>query len=136
MAQKLVDKNLKPISTEKPEEVSFTLKGNVNYELTLTPDQFSFRGQLSNENNMCHLMGVGQFLDYLIQEQSKPTLQKKDKMNPKRFQDVKSAKRVISHYSELIATALYEMQMEKLSKPDIKVVSNEEFLKKKLDLNT
>ena len=132
MAQKLVDKNLKPITTEKVEDPTFTLQGNVKYELELGPERFAYRGQISNENNMQSVMAVKQFMEYIIVEQSKPTTQKKDKLHPERLKDIKTTKKILEHYAELIATALYEIQLEKHNAPDIKIVSNEEFLNKNL----
>ncbi len=118
---------------EQPkEELAFTKAGVIKYELELQPNQFSYRSQISNDNNLCATMMTLQFIQFLIQEKSKPVLKKEDKPSPKEIQDLKTTERTLQRYSEQIASALYNLQLEEVNKPKLKIVTNEEFLNDKL----
>jgi hypothetical protein len=109
------------MSEEKEAETAkeFDLQGVIQYQLLLNPKRFSYRSQVSSENNLASIMYVDKMLEHIIKSQKNPLLKKVDKIDKQEFEYVLKAKRLMEIYSERLAEALYDIHEKKGSQPTI-----------------
>lgn len=116
---------------EEKKQTGFQLKGKINYELELFEEEFSFRTQVSNENNLCVLLSAKNILEAILHNQKSSALDKNKKLKPKEFNEVYIAHKTLCRYSEDLAAAVYQIQLKEDQKPKLKVVTTADILKSK-----
>lgn len=119
------------MSEEKKELPGFQLKGNINYEIELFDDKFSFRSQVSNENNLATLLSAKNIFEALMMHQKNPTLAKHQKLKPKEFNEIFIAHKVLDRYAQDLSAAVYQIQLKESEKPKLHIVTDADILKDK-----
>ena len=107
------------MSEEKQESKIFHLKGKMEYELEIEEHQFRYRGQVSNENNLAHLIAIRELTADFIKRQKNPALEKKQKISKKELEMVIATNRWTSMTSERLASSIYTKAVEKNLTPDL-----------------
>jgi len=112
------------------EKKVFYLKGKMDYEFEIAENQFTYRGQISTENNLVHLIAIRELTENLIKRQKHSDLSKKEKMPKDELMILKSTHRWTKLTSARLAAIIYKNAIDKELAPKIEVVPAMPNLKK------
>ena len=93
---------------KKESERCFALAGIINYEFDLRPNDFSFRSEVSIENNLANMLAVKNIVDALILKDKKS----KNKVQKTELEYLKKTSILMGKLSKDIAWHLYQNQLK------------------------
>lgn len=93
---------------EEKKERCFALAGTINYEFDLRPNDFSFRSEVSIENNLATMLAVKNIVDAMILKNKKS----KDRIQKTELEYMKKTSILMGKLSKDIAGHLYQQQLK------------------------
>lgn len=93
---------------KKENERCFALAGIINYEFDLRPNDFSFRSEVSIENNLANMLAVKNIVDAMILK----TKKSKERIQKTELEYLKKTSILMGKLSKDIAGHLYQNQLK------------------------